>query len=414
MKHDAFAIIPDDITALAVACSGGADSLCLTLELHEWCKQRNIQCIALHVNHNIRSEAAREAEQLREWLKQYDIDCNLFKVEKNLREEGNLQQAARDARYGLMTDWCRENKVRHLCLAHHADDQAETFLMRMARGSGVDGLSAMKPVTARSGITLLRPYLYTTKKELMERLKQKSQCWIEDPSNKNTSFTRVVMRDVLPVLEEASITSRHIVNICSHLARASDCLQNVAKDWAIMQQVWKGGVYATIPKDSFSDTHKEIALRVVADCLRYFNSEELRFKHLEPLVDAMQCSDFKKTTLHHCIIQPYHDDILIYREEERLQNAVPMQKKTLWDGYVCITKTMQEEFRCGALGAEGFAQLKAQKHPLPTLPAALLHTLPAIWHLEQLYAVPHIDYYTQPCDDTLLSLRAHYDEPQGT
>lgn len=410
MLRKGFDIIPEHITKLAVACSGGADSLCLTLQLADWCAAHNIALTALHVNHHLRLQATQEADCVKQWLIHKNIQCHILTVGRDLRKEGNIQAAARHARYALLTKWCKDNNISYLCVAHHADDQAETFLMRLARGSGVDGLSAMKPVTQYNGITVLRPYLYHTKAEIIAILKKDHQSWIDDPSNKNKSFTRVVMRDVLPVLQEASITSRHIVNVTSHLARASDCLHQMVNEWIVEQGVWKGAYYAALPTSVFQSLHKELALRVVSQCLLHFHSDELRFKHLEPLVHALQKEAHRKVTLHHCVIHPYRNRILIYRERRHMQGGVIMKEDFLWDHRVRIHKTLGENYRCAALGEAGLALLKAQKYTLPSLPASLLHTLPAIWHLEELYAVPHIDYYTQPCNDTLLRILHHTDQ----
>jgi tRNA(Ile)-lysidine synthase len=411
MQDDAFSIIPDAVTHLAVACSGGADSLCLALELAEWCRARTISMTALHVNHAIRPTAGEEAVRVQAWLRAEGIACNILTVQEDLRSNGNLQAVARQARYALMIEWCNAHNVMHLCLAHHADDQAETFFMRLARGSGVDGLSAMKPVSVRAGVTLLRPYLHKTKVELQAYVQARGLPWIDDPSNANSAFTRVVMRNLLPELQHAGISSRHIVNATAHLARAADCLQHMTQAWLLEHHVLQHGYYATLPPEAFAALHEELKFRVLSECLQHFNKKELRFVHLNALLQAMQQAGFKKATLHGCIIHLYHGDVLIYPEMQHIAPPQVLMKGAYWGDYVRFCMTPAIPLMCGALGAKGLAVLKAQRWRLPSLPATLLHTLPAIWHLDVLYAVPHIDYYTQPCKDEVLRIIHDTDEP---
>ena len=152
---------------LAVAVSGGADSLALALLADRWARAQGGRITAVTVDHALRPEAAAEARQVGRWLKAAKIrhvtlrwtpPAPLKKLAGGTRP-ANLQSAARDARYQLLTGWCRDHAVLHLLLAHHRDDQAETLLLRLARGSGLDGLAAMAPLVERASLRLLRPLL---------------------------------------------------------------------------------------------------------------------------------------------------------------------------------------------------------------------------------------------------------------
>jgi len=111
-----------------------------------------------------------------------------------------IQEAARAARYRLLAGWCREQGCLHLLTAHHRDDQAETLLMRLLRGSGMVGLSAMARESERDGVLLARPFLNVSKSQLVATLKKAKIGFIEDPTNRDLNFTRPRIRALMPVL----------------------------------------------------------------------------------------------------------------------------------------------------------------------------------------------------------------------
>ena len=143
---------------IAVAVSGGADSLCLTFLLHEWASKRKVQIYAFTVDHGLRKESAEEAKYVHQVLTQKGMAHQTL-IWKGKKPTVSVEEKARQARYDLLFDACRKNKIEYLCLAHHQNDQAETFWLRLIRSSGVDGLSAMGECVQRGEITLLRPLL---------------------------------------------------------------------------------------------------------------------------------------------------------------------------------------------------------------------------------------------------------------
>ena len=146
--------IPQDDKKIAIALSGGSDSMALLLLL----KTQNIPLHALTVDHHLRPESASEAAQVAAWCNALGVPHTTLHWQHEKIESG-LPEKARDARYALMFDWCREHHIQHLFTAHHLDDQIETMLFRLTRGSGLVGLSGMLPLTQRDGIFLHRPLL---------------------------------------------------------------------------------------------------------------------------------------------------------------------------------------------------------------------------------------------------------------
>lgn len=181
---------------IAVAVSGGPDSLALALLAAEWCRPRNGQVIALTVDHNLRTESALEAAQVAAWMADYGIAHHILAWE-GPKPKAGIQDAARQARYELLSTWCRTEGVLHLLLGHHADDQAETVVFRTNRHSGPDGLAGMAAAVELPHLRLLRPLLNLRREDLLRDLHHRQQDFLTDPSNTNPRFTRARLRKTL-------------------------------------------------------------------------------------------------------------------------------------------------------------------------------------------------------------------------
>ena len=165
----------------AVGVSGGADSLALVYLLKSWSDEHCVRVVALTVNHQLRPEADAEAEYTAQLMKKIGVEHHILQW-VGVKPESGIEEAAREARYGLLQKWCAENGVPLLLIAHNQRDQAETFLMRLQRGSGVDGLAAMQERTMRNGIEILRPLLDIAPEALRAYLREQGVQWVEDPS----------------------------------------------------------------------------------------------------------------------------------------------------------------------------------------------------------------------------------------
>ncbi len=179
---------------LAVAVSGGRDSLCLALLAHGWARVHGGRILALIVDHGLRAEAAGEAAATSNLLAQHGIASEILPW-TGPKPASGLQEAARSARYRLLFEACRRHGALHLLVAHHADDQTETVTMRAARGSGPDGLAGMAAVIERSEARLLRPLLTVPRARLTATLLALDVRWIDDPSNADPRFERARLRD---------------------------------------------------------------------------------------------------------------------------------------------------------------------------------------------------------------------------
>lgn len=206
---------------LAVAVSGGSDSIALMRLLADWCRDRGGRLSALTVDHGLRPDSAAEAATVGAWAQAIGVDhvCLAWQGDKPVV---GVQAAARQARYDLLTRWCREAGVLHLAVAHQADDQRETVAMRAARqtseaSGSLIGMAGMSAIIPRHGVRLLRPLLGISRPAITAYLQHLGQDWIEDPSNQARQFERIRWRmgelGALPGLEDirAAGTARRAV-----------------------------------------------------------------------------------------------------------------------------------------------------------------------------------------------------------
>ena len=184
---------------LAVAVSGGVDSICLLY----WLSQIKLKPTVLHVNHCLRDAALTEAQYVQDTCDKLGLPCKVFCWTAEKPATG-LEAAAREARYKMMTQqrklhlhhmrFKEQNNIDALLVAHQADDQIETFLMNLARGSGVIGLSAMQQVSYRDGIQIVRPLLNVFRSELIEYCDSPNIKYFSDEMNYDDKYTRVKIR----------------------------------------------------------------------------------------------------------------------------------------------------------------------------------------------------------------------------
>jgi tRNA(Ile)-lysidine synthase len=180
---------------LGVAVSGGGDSTALLLLLRAWAAGTGRAIAAVTVDHGLRAESAAEAASVAALCARHGIAHEILRWTRP--DRGNLQAMARDGRRALIADWASARGMGAVALGHTLDDQAETVLIRLGRGSGVDGLAAMAPVSEADGLPWLRPLLAVRRGTLRDWLRAEGVAWSEDPSNDDPAFARVRARRAL-------------------------------------------------------------------------------------------------------------------------------------------------------------------------------------------------------------------------
>ena len=193
--------------------------------LHSAFRGEGTELLAVSVDHGLRAGTASELALAADLCARLGLSHTVLSW-TGWNGAGNLQDQARQARYQLMADWARSEKIAVLALGHTADDQAETVLMRMRRSAGVNGLSAMAPRRTAYGLTLMRPALGLGRSALRDYLRGVGERWAEDPSNDDQNFERVRVRAALPHLEAIGITAETLSQIAQNMASAREAL-----DW---------------------------------------------------------------------------------------------------------------------------------------------------------------------------------------
>jgi tRNA(Ile)-lysidine synthase len=212
--------------AIVLAVSGGPDSIAMMWLAARWRRAltRGPQLIAVTIDHGLRAEAAREARDVKRLAKNLDLPHRTLRW-SGAKPKTGLPAAARDARYRLLAKAARASGATHVLTAHTQDDQAETLLMRMSRGSGIAGLAAMARQSQREGVVLARPLLHIPKARLLATLKKAKIGFADDPTNRDANFTRPRLRAMMPALVAEGFDARNLTRLASRLARANAALE---------------------------------------------------------------------------------------------------------------------------------------------------------------------------------------------
>jgi tRNA(Ile)-lysidine synthase len=212
--------------AIVLAVSGGPDSIALMWLAARWRRtlSRGPRLIAVTVDHGLRVEAAREARDVKRLARRLDLPHRTLRW-RGAKPKTGVPAAARAARYRLLAEMARANGATHILTAHTRDDQAETLLMRMLRGSGIAGLAAMARQSERAGVWLVRPLLDVPKSQLVATLNKAKIAFADDPTNRDTSYTRPRLRALMPKLAEEGGDVRNLVRLAARLARANAALE---------------------------------------------------------------------------------------------------------------------------------------------------------------------------------------------
>jgi len=388
---------------IAVAFSGGADSLALLVLASQWAaKSKNRFVMAYTVDHGLRKESAAEARQCAAVAKSFGVPHRILRW-KGEKPTSNIQGAARSARYDLLQKACKRDKIIHLLTAHHLDDQAETFLLRLARGSGVDGLAAMDADSwLGASERLLRPFLDVPRDTLRAVVTRAGITPIEDPSNDNLRFDRVKARRLMADLATLGLTPARLADTAASMARASEALETATGTLLRLSTVHPGG-FVHIGVDVLCAAPDEIALRALADILRSVGGTIYppRFDALKAIHAALVSGALTKArTLNGCRLVTTRGRLFVTREVSVALRAEPVSLRQReykgWDRFTVYLErgfpkpTVPLEVR--ALGVEGVKIIRAAGCPEPEVPKSVLPTFPALWAGERLLAAPHVAF----------------------
>ena len=284
-----------------VAVSGGPDSLALAALTKAYTYYHKSKFYYVLINHNIRKNSLQEAKKVKNLLKKKQI--NLKVISNKRKIEKNIQGEARNIRYELLSDFCIKNNIRSLITAHNLEDQVETFLIRLSRGSGLRGLSAMRPKSKiNSKIDLYRPLLDTKKKFLIEISKKTFGNFVKDPSNKNLKYLRTKVRSLKKPLEKSGVEYEQIFKSIRNLSESRDSLDDFLKK-EFSKIIKKKDNEILINLKKFKNHNNEIKMAIINASIKKLkkNYYDPRAKKVINLIRAIDKKGFKKSTLGGCI-----------------------------------------------------------------------------------------------------------------
>lgn len=378
------AVLAPDATALGAAVSGGSDSMALLHLLADVAQRRGLRLEAATVNHGLRPEAQDEAAQVAAACALLGVPHRVL-IWDDWAGKGNLQAAARTARAHLLAGWARERDLAAVCLGHTLDDQAETLLLRLMRGSGVDGLAAMAERTERARVVWLRPLLATRRSDLRDMLQSEDLGWCEDPSNTDPRFDRVRVRQAIATL---GLDVPRLAQTSRAMARAREALglraAEVAQGGAVTFEA--GDILLDLPTLEALDA--ETCLRLLGEALRWVAGADYRprLSALEALWSDARAG--KRATLHGCCALPRRDHLRICREYQAVAGT-QAKLGDPWDGRWRLTLPSHPAAHVRALGHEGLEQVERPREGPPH--TSLLAT-PAIWEDGQVLSVPRLQW----------------------
>ena len=369
--------LPD--APLGVAVSGGGDSVALLLLLHK----AGYKLRAATVDHRLRPEAATEALGVGQLCEKLKVPHDVL-VWHEPDFKGNLQKAARDARRVLLAGWAEQHRLRHIVLGHTMEDQAETVLMRLARGSGVDGLAGMAAARRERGLTWHRPMLGLRRADLRSYLQGLGVGWVDDPSNDDLKFDRVKARQALEILAPLGLGCDRLTETARHMRRARAGLEAATLDLAKKCSTVSAAGELTLL--DFEDAPREVQLRLLAGALGWISgaSYRPRFAALEGLLDSCLSGVPLGKTLHGCRIDRRNVEIVINREVSAIPNLGPI--KPIWDNRWEIGLKNTKNLQIRALGEDGLQYCKHWRDSGHS--RAALMASPSFWQGGQLQAAP--------------------------
>lgn len=387
------------VQAIALAVSGGADSLALMHLVAAWRQDRQgPEVLVLTVDHALRAESRAEAETVGWHANAAGLRHEIL-TWTGEKPESDIQSAAREARYRLMAERCHALGIGHLVTAHHLDDQAETLLLRLARGSGVDGLAAMASRSSREGLVLHRPLLDVPKARLVATLKAAGIAWTEDPSNANPGYARVRLRALAPALAAEGLTPRRLADTARRMRRAREALEAASavlhRDCVIADPAG----FCRLDACRLVSAPEEIGLRVLARVAMGVGGSDYpsRLDRLERLHCWLAAGGTERgATLAGCRFVRADETVLVMREEGRSglpEVPLPDAPALVWDRRFRIEAPVPYQGRLGTamwvrpLGREGLAVLRGEGALRP-MPSAAARTTPALYDGDRLVAAP--------------------------
>lgn len=371
---------------IGLSVSGGGDSTALLYLTKEWAERNKKTIFVATVDHGLREESLKESQTVKKTCESLGIKCTILKW-TGWDKSGNLQDAARSARNRLIGSWAYSLGLNAIATGHTVDDQAETFLLRLARGSGVDGLSGMAESINKDGIIWFRPLIELQRTQLREYLTMNKISWFEDPSNKNMKFDRVKMREAQGFLDSIGLTVGCLSETAQRMSIARNSLELITKEKieSITEVTKLGSVKLDL--ETFNDLSVELQNRIYSHVLKWVSGSiyRPRFKSLGESMKNL--SKAKSHTISGCHIITDGKKAEICREVSKIHCSNNFLEE--FDGrWILESDIAKDQLIIGPLGEKGLSQFPTWRD-LNMSRISILGS-PAIWKDELLIAAPMI------------------------
>ncbi|MCD1625941.1 tRNA lysidine(34) synthetase TilS [Seohaeicola saemankumensis] len=375
---------------VGIAVSGGGDSMALLCLAQQAAAPLGCKLAVATVDHGLRAGSASEAADVARYCAAQGLPHDTLLWEHG-PVCGNLQAAARDARYGLLAAWARAREIPTVLLGHTLDDQAETFLMRLGREAGLDGLSGMARQFARNGVQWHRPLLDTTRAKLRDTLISAGLGWSDDPSNEDHRFDRIKARTALQALGPLGIDAAGLGRVMSQLQDARDALRHAVHRVAV-QAIRQDYGALVIDWPALEAEPPEILRRCMVSALVWVSGAPYpsRREDLALVIAAM--ADEGQKTLSGCIVKRQGQAVRIMREHRAVRDLVT-RTDAIWDHHWRLDGPHASALHIGALGEAGLRNCPDWR--ATGLPRAMLLASPAIWEDQRLVAAPLAGHGTE-------------------
>lgn len=364
---------------IGIAVSGGSDSLSLLHLMAEWGRA---DLMAATIDHGLRPEAAEEAAYVARFCEGLGIPHRTLRW-RDWDGKGNLQDQARQARYRLLARWADRQRLDTVALGHTLDDQAETFLMRLAREAGLDGLSGMPQVFHRHDMRFDRPLLFERRSDLRAFLDRRGIRWVDDPTNEDEGFSRIKARRALQALEPLGIDVEVIGYSMLNLDFARMALAEHVREIALgLSQVIGGDI--VFDRAKLRRQNPEILRKLISGALKWVSADTYppRRDALSDVIAALESP--RNMTLHGCLIMPTDMTVRIAREFNAIKGLEGPTNR-IWDGRWRLNGPHAEGLEVRALG-EALSQCPGWRDT--GLPRQSLLASPAVWRGSELLAAP--------------------------
>lgn len=386
--------VPSNTSKIAVGVSGGADSMFLACILNEWCNKNSVNLIAYIVDHKIRPESTLEAEMVKTRLQNFGIESVILSID-NFDKKSNIQHEARLIRFKLFYNQAQVDGISNLFLAHTQNDQAETVLMRIIRGSSIKGIAGIRSISYYKSLKLIRPLLNTTRQYVERYLSHKGWVWVNDPSNSNIKYDRVKVRKLLAnhneLFGDDRIYQRLNLISVNALSAYSYIKSRVNLIWKKKVQVTEFNVL--VIDNSIYKLHQEIIYGIIQKALYYFNKQRpIRQKSILNLIIRLKSRINSNSTLNKCIIRKKLDKTYIFFEytENKLNSNSNFRISNILANYKI--KIDQTALSIRFIGKKGWQMLKKDQFKKSCfIPIEAMYCLIGIYKDNKLIAIPQLN-----------------------